>query len=59
MSKQLGNGFLHQFVGSPSCLDGKLIELDFLILRQMYFHAPKGRRALSSLAFFIARSCRP
>jgi len=38
MSKQLGNRFLYQLVGSPSCLGGKLIQLDFLILRQMYFH---------------------
>ncbi len=41
MSKQLGNGFLHQVVSSSACLGGKLIQLDFLILRQMYFHPPR------------------
>lgn len=44
MSKELGNSFLHQVVGSPAGSDGKFIELGFLILRQMHFHAPKGRR---------------
>jgi hypothetical protein len=43
MSKQLGNRFLYQLVGSPSCLCGKLIQLDFLILRQIYFHIPKRK----------------
>jgi hypothetical protein len=39
MSKQAVNGLLHQFISSASRSDGQLIELSFLTLLEMDFHA--------------------
>ena len=36
--RQTGNRLLHQLVGVSSSLDSKLVELCFLISRQMHFH---------------------
>jgi hypothetical protein len=38
MGKQPSDGFLHQIVSAASSRDSKLVELRFLIWRQMYFH---------------------
>jgi len=38
VGKQPGDRFLHQIVGASPSLEGKLVELGFLILRQRYFH---------------------
>jgi len=43
VGKQTGNRFLHQVVGVSSSCDSKLVELCFLILRQMHFHGDISR----------------
>jgi hypothetical protein len=45
MRQQAGNRFLDELIGSPAGLHGKLVELNFLGLRQVYFHRFKGRVA--------------
>jgi hypothetical protein len=38
LSKKLGNSFSHQVVGAATGLCGQLVQLKFLIFRQMHFH---------------------
>ena len=47
VGKQSAHGLLHQVVGAPSGLDGKLVELGFLILWQTDFHDDNLRIARS------------
>jgi hypothetical protein len=50
MGEEPGDGLLHQIVRASSGRDGKLLELRFLIWRQMYFHSdiPRIPRAAAA-----------